>query len=154
MVRLQKAIADSGFCSRRKAEEYIVKGKVFVNGERITELGSKVEGNEDGRTIRIKADINERIGIRLYLGMHFAHLWVLHHLKAGCLCRYGGVCGNESPPIPRPLPLPCGKSDRLHLQKQKHRPPLSRQRIIPCHLRAFPASFADCKPRNRCAPFL
>ena len=47
MVRLQKAIADSGFCSRRKAEEYIVKGKVFVNVERITELGSKVEGNEE-----------------------------------------------------------------------------------------------------------
>ena len=47
MVRLHKAIADSGFCSRRKAEEYIVKGKVFVNGERITELGSKVEGNEE-----------------------------------------------------------------------------------------------------------
>lgn len=47
MVRLQKAIADSGFCSRRKAEEYIVKGKVFVNGERITELGSKVEANEE-----------------------------------------------------------------------------------------------------------
>ena len=47
MVRLQKVIADSGFCSRRKAEEYIVKGKVFVNGEKITELGSKVEGNEE-----------------------------------------------------------------------------------------------------------
>lgn len=47
MVRLQKAIADSGFCSRRKAEEYIVKGKVFVNGEKILELGSKVEGNEE-----------------------------------------------------------------------------------------------------------
>ena len=47
MVRLQKAIADSGFCSRRKAEEYIVKGQVFVNGEKITELGSKVEGNEE-----------------------------------------------------------------------------------------------------------
>ena len=47
MVRLQKAIADSGSCSRRKADEYIVKGKVFVNGERITELGSKVEGNEE-----------------------------------------------------------------------------------------------------------
>lgn len=30
----------------------------------------KVEGNENGRTIRIKADINERIGIRLYSCMH------------------------------------------------------------------------------------
>ena len=47
MERLQKLIAESGYCSRRKAEEYIVKGKVFVNGERITELGSKVEGNEE-----------------------------------------------------------------------------------------------------------
>ena len=47
MERLQKVIANSGYCSRRKAEEYIVKGKVFVNGERITELGSKVEGNEE-----------------------------------------------------------------------------------------------------------
>ena len=43
MVRLQKAIADSGFCSRRKAEEYIIKGKVFVNGNKITELGTKVD---------------------------------------------------------------------------------------------------------------
>lgn len=47
MERLQKAIADSGFCSRRKAEEYIVQGKVLVNGKKITELGTKVEGNEE-----------------------------------------------------------------------------------------------------------
>lgn len=47
MIRLQKAISDSGFCSRRKAEEYIVNGKVFVNGKKITELGSKVEENEE-----------------------------------------------------------------------------------------------------------
>lgn len=47
MIRLQKAIADSDFCSRRKAEEYIIKGKVIVNGEIITELGTKVKGNEE-----------------------------------------------------------------------------------------------------------
>ena len=28
MERLQKVIANSGFCSRRKAEEYIIQGKV------------------------------------------------------------------------------------------------------------------------------
>lgn len=47
MIRLQKYIADSGFCSRRKAEEYISKGKVFVNGNLVTELGTKVNGNEE-----------------------------------------------------------------------------------------------------------
>ena len=42
MERLQKIIANSGYCSRRKAEELISKGKVYVNGEKITELGTKV----------------------------------------------------------------------------------------------------------------
>lgn len=46
MERLQKVIAQSGFASRRKAEELIVKGKVFVNGERVTELGTKVSGDD------------------------------------------------------------------------------------------------------------
>ena len=53
MERLQKLIASSGYCSRRKAEELILKGKVMVNGIKITELGTKasfgdeilVEGN-------------------------------------------------------------------------------------------------------------
>lgn len=47
MVRLQKFIADSGFSSRRKAEEYITSGKVFVNGKKITELGYKVNENDE-----------------------------------------------------------------------------------------------------------
>jgi len=42
MERLQKVIANSGFCSRRKAEEYISHGKVYVNGVKVTELGIKV----------------------------------------------------------------------------------------------------------------
>ena len=42
MERLQKVIASSGFTSRRKAEELIKNGKVSVNGEIVTELGTKV----------------------------------------------------------------------------------------------------------------
>lgn len=42
MERLQKVIASSGYCSRRKAEELIVQGKVKVNNVIITELGVKV----------------------------------------------------------------------------------------------------------------
>jgi len=42
MERLQKIIALSGYCSRRKAEELIVAGKVMVDGKVVTELGTKV----------------------------------------------------------------------------------------------------------------
>lgn len=42
-TRLQKIIADRGFCSRRKAEEYIQAGKVKVDGALVTELGNKFE---------------------------------------------------------------------------------------------------------------
>ena len=40
MERLQKYIANCGYCSRIKAEELITQGKVFVNGNKITELDS------------------------------------------------------------------------------------------------------------------
>ncbi len=43
MERLQKAIAASGYTSRRKAEELIVQGRVKVNGEVVNELGFKVK---------------------------------------------------------------------------------------------------------------
>ncbi|QHX36024.1 23S rRNA pseudouridine 2605 synthase [Spiroplasma sp. TIUS-1] len=43
--RLQKIIADRGFSSRRKAEEYITAGLVKVDGVTVTELGSKFEDN-------------------------------------------------------------------------------------------------------------
>lgn len=46
MERLQKIIANSGYTSRRKAEELIKQGKVKVNGEVITELGFKVTTND------------------------------------------------------------------------------------------------------------
>lgn len=47
MERLQKVIASSGVCSRRKAEELIVNGKVKVNGKVVTELGTKVDSKDE-----------------------------------------------------------------------------------------------------------
>ena len=52
--RLQKIIADRGYCSRRKAEELIQEGKVKVNGETITAMGTKFE---DDVTIEIDGKI-------------------------------------------------------------------------------------------------
>lgn len=42
-IRLNKYIAHAGFCSRREADDYISAGKVKVNGEVTTELGTKVK---------------------------------------------------------------------------------------------------------------
>ena len=41
--RLNKFIASSGLCSRRKADELIESGVVFVNGKKVTELGFLVQ---------------------------------------------------------------------------------------------------------------
>lgn len=46
MERLQKVIANLGYTSRRKAEELICQGKVKVNGEVVTELGTKVKNTD------------------------------------------------------------------------------------------------------------
>ena len=41
-IRLNKFMANSGICSRREADEYIQQGLVKVNGEVVTELGTKI----------------------------------------------------------------------------------------------------------------
>lgn len=45
-VRLNKFIANSGLCSRREADQYIIEGLVSVNGQVVTELGTKVFQND------------------------------------------------------------------------------------------------------------
>jgi 23S rRNA pseudouridine2605 synthase len=50
-IRLQKLIADSGYCSRRKAEVYIESGAVRVNG-RTAKLGDKSDAFKDIITIQ------------------------------------------------------------------------------------------------------
>ena len=46
-VRLNKYIANSGVCSRREADNFILAGVVTVNGEVVTELGTKININTD-----------------------------------------------------------------------------------------------------------
>lgn len=41
LVRLSKLMSERGLCSRREADEYIEKGLVFVDGQRINQLGTK-----------------------------------------------------------------------------------------------------------------
>ena len=62
--RLQKVIANSGYTSRRKAEELILKGKVRVNGELVTELGVKVSTKD---LIEVEGKILEKENRVYYL---------------------------------------------------------------------------------------
>lgn len=45
-IRLNKYMSNAGICSRREADEYITAGKVKVNGETVTELGTKIKRND------------------------------------------------------------------------------------------------------------
>ena len=45
--RLQKYLAECGVASRRKCEEFIEEGRVFVNGKKVTELGTKINPDKD-----------------------------------------------------------------------------------------------------------
>ena len=46
-IRLQKFLAEAGIASRRKAEEYIMQGRVKVNNKVVTELGTKIIPDKD-----------------------------------------------------------------------------------------------------------
>ena len=64
-IRLQKFLAMNGVASRWKCEEYILAGKVKVNGQTITELGTKVNPNKDkiefeGKVIKNNKNQNKK----------------------------------------------------------------------------------------------
>jgi len=65
LTRLQKIIADAGITSRRKAEELILQGRVSVNGEAVTKLGSKADASHDH--IRVDGRLLTRSARHLYL---------------------------------------------------------------------------------------
>lgn len=66
--RLQKILSGAGIASRRKAEQFILEGRVAVNGQVVTELGAKADIERDhvkvdGKLIRQPA---RRVYIALY----------------------------------------------------------------------------------------
>lgn len=83
-LRLQVYLARCGIASRRASEAYIIAGRVSVNGEQVTELGTKVEKNDivfvDGKKIQLEE--NKR--------------YVLLHKPAGFVCSAKDEKGRQS----------------------------------------------------------
>jgi 23S rRNA pseudouridine2605 synthase len=65
LERLQKIIAHAGIASRRHAEELITSGLVTVNGQTITELGSKADASRDH--IKVSGKLLRPTSERVYL---------------------------------------------------------------------------------------
>lgn len=68
LVRLNKYLADSGICSRRRADDLIAGGAVQVNGKTVYELGTKVKPGADRVTVSgkpVKA-VHQRLYVAFY----------------------------------------------------------------------------------------
>ena len=88
--RLNKLIAQAGIASRRAADEIIKSGDVTINGEIITELGTKADPEKDHIKVRGKL-INTKIQSRV-------DIYVLLNKPKGYL--------SSSPPLGSGTPSP------------------------------------------------
>lgn len=68
-IRLQKYISDCGVTSRRKAEELIVQGRVEVNGQIVTALGTKVNPIDDAVMVDGES-VDHRAVHKVYVLLH------------------------------------------------------------------------------------
>jgi 23S rRNA pseudouridine2605 synthase len=66
--RLQKILATAGIASRRKAEQFIIEGRVTVNGTVITELGSKADPDRDH--VKVDGKLVRTPEHFLYIALH------------------------------------------------------------------------------------
>ena len=68
MERLQRIIAHAGLASRRQAEQWILDGRITVNGRRVRELGTRADAARD--SIRVDGRAVRQAASRAYLAFH------------------------------------------------------------------------------------
>ena len=84
-MRINKYIATGGLCSRRAAEDYILAGKVKINGKVITNLATEVDEYND--TVIVD-------GKKIVPVSHFTY--VLFYKPKGCICSLNDEKGRKT----------------------------------------------------------
>jgi len=69
-MRLQKYLAHAGLCSRRKAETYILNGQITVNHQVVTELGTKIDPENDRIAFNDKPIILTQDSAKIYIALN------------------------------------------------------------------------------------
>ncbi len=69
-MRLQKYLAHAGVCSRRKAEDHILHGRVKINDLVVTELGTKVDPDKDLVFFNNKKILFKKETLKIYIAIN------------------------------------------------------------------------------------
>ena len=69
-MRLQKYLAHAGVCSRRKAETYILSGRIKVNNQVVTELGTKIDPAKDQIFFDDQSIILHEEPVKIYIALN------------------------------------------------------------------------------------
>ncbi len=64
-IRLNKFLANAGICSRREADEFITAGVVSVNGQVVTELGTKIKRSDEVKFHDQPVSIEQKVYVLL-----------------------------------------------------------------------------------------
>lgn len=104
--RLQKILARAGYGSRRGAESLITAGRVAVNGNTVTELGTRADADSDSITVD---------GTELTIATR--HVYIALHKPAGAVTTVSDPQGRMTVMslLPTSLPphvIPIGRLDR------------------------------------------
>jgi 23S rRNA pseudouridine2605 synthase len=104
-VRLQKVLSERGVCSRRHAADWILAGRVAVNGQAVREPGARVVPGSD--TIRVDGHDLDAVPP--------PRRTILLHKPAGTICSRAGEQGRtiyELDPAPPADAVPAGRLDK------------------------------------------
>ncbi len=101
LIRLNRFIANSGLCSRREADEIILKGHISVNGKKITDLGIKVSNKDDVRYKGKKLSAQKKVYILMNKPKGYVTTVEDPHAEFTVLDLLGDACPERVYPVGR-----------------------------------------------------
>ncbi|MDR2563860.1 MAG: rRNA pseudouridine synthase [Prevotellaceae bacterium] len=101
LIRLNKFVANSGVCSRREADEYIVAGLISVNGNIVTELGTKVKPDDEVRFNNERLKGEKKVYLVLNKPKNYVTTTDDPHAKHTVMELIEGACSERIYPVGR-----------------------------------------------------